>query len=124
MGLETVFRSVADIAQNVFDGVYVSARFEAISSTAYNASAGVVSTTASSVTTTMLFDSYSQKEQENDKIEPTDVKGLTSQNLLSVQPNLKHRVHRVIAGSSAVYEVIGIEQDPAGALWILHLRES
>jgi hypothetical protein len=124
MGLETVFRSVGVIAQNVFDGVYVSARFEVLGSAVYDASAGVVSTTASSVTTTMLFEEYSNNEVDNDKIEPTDVKGTTSQTLLTVEPTLKHRVHRLIADSSAVYEILNVGQDPAGALWILHLRQS
>jgi hypothetical protein len=115
---KTAFVATGDIPETAY---YYQ---DTYTSTAYDISTGVVSTTsASPYVVSMIFVQYSQKERESENIEPADMKGLIPQANISAVPAIDDHLYRVEAGASVRYDVIDREQDPAAALWKLQLRK-
>lgn len=123
MGLRDVFRTAAQTAAAAFGDVFSSVQYTTMGSTVYDASAGVASTTSTDYVVSMVFTTYSQFEIDGTKILPTDVKALIPQVNLTPTPTMNDEVMRIEAGASVFYEIVNIQQDPAGALWEFQLRK-
>ena len=123
MGIESVFKKAAVTAAKVFDGVFKPATYQAAGSSEYNASTGVVTASTVNYPIKMMDDRYSKYLIDNEKIMPADVKGVIPQENLPVIPNKGDKIKRIEANASVTYEVVDIDQDPAGALWELQLRK-
>lgn len=122
MGLETVFRSAAQAAFGIFADVAVSARYESVVTTTYDASSGVASVIRYSGMTTAIFETYDKRLVDGDRIKPQDVKALVLPIPLPTEPKTDDTLHVVESNCSVAYRVIDSSVDPAKALYTMQLR--
>ena len=123
MGLRDTFQKAGATIFAAVDDVKETAYFYNIGSTIYDASAGVASVTESRYIVSAVFLNYKKSEVDDNKIKPTDLKALMLQTDGVFEPTMNDRLKRIEAGSSVLYEVKNVEQDPVGALWTLQLRK-
>jgi hypothetical protein len=115
-GAQTIFAAVGDVPETAYYYVHASA--------VYDVSSGTVSTGASAVVTTMVFENYTNMDVANKNVKPTDLKATIPQAYLSaIYPDTRDHVQKIEAGVSVRYDVIDIGQDPAGATWEFQLRK-
>lgn len=123
MGLDAVFQSAARTAFGIFKDVAVSARYETVATTTYDASAGVVSTFGYSRMVTMIFARYDRRLVDGDRIKPQDVKALVLPDGLPANPKADDVFHVLEQSCSVTYRVIDSKRDPASALYIMQARK-
>ena len=123
MGLNTVFQNAAKTAFGIFKDVAVSARYESVATTTYDASAGVVSTHSFTRMVSVIFTTYKRSLVDGDRIKPQDVKALILPTGLPAVPRANDTFHVVEAGCSTTYRVIDTKRDPALALYIMQARK-
>lgn len=123
MGLGDVFKKAAVTAGNIFGDVFASVRYEQISSSVYDVSAGVASAISTSVVQKVLFATYDTREIPGSHIQPGDVRGLIVQTGFVFHPKIHDQVHRIEQGVSTIYEVVDVSEDPAHAIWEVQLRK-
>jgi hypothetical protein len=112
---QTIFTAAGDVPETVYYYAHASAQ--------YNVSTGVVSTIASAVVVSMVFETYKQHEIVPGHVEPTDQKAIVIQSKLGVIPTPKDHLYRIEAGASVRYNIEDKEQDPASATWVLQCRK-
>ena len=124
MSLADTFQNAARTAFGVFAAVAVSARYESVATSIYDASSGVVSTLSRSRMVSMIFDTYSKALVDGDRIKPQDVKALALPDGFPLKPVPDDVFHVVESNCSVSYRVISVETDPALALYILQSRRN
>lgn len=124
MGLDATFQKAARSAFGIFKDVAVSARYESVATTTYDASSGVTSTIHYSGMTTAIFETYDRKLIDGDRIKPQDVKALVLPGNIPREPRPADLMHVVESNCSVQYRIIDSMIDPARALYIMQLRRS
>ena len=95
MGLDTVFKKAAQTGAKAFAGIFVPIEYETRSSTVYDPDPGLVLSSTTYENTKMMFDQYAQKEIDNERILPTDVKGVIPQNDLTITPVIGDSIFKI-----------------------------
>lgn len=114
-GAQTAFIAAGDVPELAY--------YYQTGSSVYDVSAGTVSATTSQYLASFIFTAYSNKELENENIEPADVKAIIPQANISVVPVIDDYLYRIEFGASVRYDVIRRDRDPADAIWKLQLRK-
>lgn len=122
MGLDTTFQKAAHTAFGIFKDVAVSARFESVVTTLYDASSGVSSTICYSGMVTAIFQTYDKKLVDGERIKPSDVKALVLPDGMPRTPIPDDTLHTVRAGCSVAWRILMTDIDPAGAMYTMQLR--
>ena len=85
----------------------------------YNAATGAITRNETEYTSVKIFmTAYRRYEVDGSRILADDRKVLLPQNNLSVTPTINDRI---VDGTDS-WEVVGVVQDPASALWSLQVR--
>lgn len=124
MGLRETFTNAAKTVFTAVGDIPEACTYYSRGADAYDASTGVVSTTVSTVVANFVFFNYNKSQIDGEHVEPADVKATIPQaNISSIVPNVDDYLMRIEAGASVRYDVVGVEQDPAAALWNLQVRK-
>jgi len=123
MGLKETFQKAALAGVNAFGNVRASTIYVQVSSAStYSASTGVQAVAESSTAGVMvIFDVFKFREIDNINVRADDKKALVP--ALSIPGIVPTPEDRIIE-SSAVWNVVAVEVDPAGALYTLQVRRS
>lgn len=123
MGLRDTLSKAAQTAFTAAGDVPVTTYYYQTGSTVYDASTGTTSTGTSQYVVSMIFSRFSTGEILDESVLPSDQLGLIPQANISTIPQVDDYLMAIESGVSARYDVIGIQQDPASALWKLQLRK-
>lgn len=120
MALRDAIKGAAKAAVDAVGDVAVSTNYEAFASTTYNASAGtntpVYSTTAG---VKVVFDEFRLEQIDGQNVKPEDKMALVpAKSISAVTPKTNDR----IVENGATWNVQDVRNDPAEALWTLHVR--
>jgi len=122
MSIRTLFQNAAVTAVRAFGDVAVSTNYEALSSATYNASSGAAVATRETVAgVSVIFDVFKLREVDGVKVRPEDKRAYIPAKVLStVTPSVEDRIYQ----SGVYWNVVSVEIDPAGALYVLQVRKS
>lgn len=121
MGLRETIQAAANTAIVALGDVAVSTTYQKFVSTTYNASAGtnvVTRTTTGNVS--VIFDAFRLDQIDGQNVKPEDKLALVAQKQI---PGITPSVNDRITEGSTIWEVQGVQVDPAGAMWRLQVRK-
>lgn len=119
MGLSATISSAVQAAFTALGDIPQSVTYTSKGTSTYNPTTGAVTSTDTTYTVSMVLESYSSREIDNQIILSTDQKATIPQANLTPTP----KVTDTITISSVVWGIVGIGQDPASATWVFQLRK-
>ena len=119
--LRAAFQKAAQQAVAAFGDVGVSTNYHSYSTATYDASAGSITATYSTISgVTVVFTSFKVHQIDGQLVRPEDKMALIpALNLTSVTPKVEDRI---VEDASVTWQVVRAGVDPAGALHKLQVR--
>lgn len=119
MGLRETIHDAARAGFTAVGNIVETIVYQTIAKGAYDPHAGETwGNTSASYNVPAIIEGYNAIEIDGSAIRANDSKATILQDDLPVEPDTDGRVIR----GGHTYRVIGVEADPAGAIWIMQLR--
>jgi hypothetical protein len=120
MGLGETIQAAVSSAFSAIDDLLVAAVYLERISENYSAETGVPTISSKTHRIRVVRAKFSVYEITAYAVHPTDLKILINANGLGFTP----KPADTVTIATSVYDVVSASQDPAGALWTLHLRHA
>lgn len=120
MSLRDAIRQAVQQGITALDDLALLSTYTSVGTPSYTPSTGTITTPNTAYTNVpVAFTSFDKKEIDGKTVKPNDQKAIIACLDLAATPTLNDTI---TAADGTVWSVMGIQRDPAGAVWVLQVR--
>lgn len=120
MSLDVAIRRTVNRGMKALESIGKTATYHQSLSSSYDTATGGFTASTNPIATKAILTKFNKREIDGENVRPDDRKALIAADALTgVTPQL---VDTIDVGSDT-WNIVAVTQDPAEALWVLHVRK-